>query len=146
MSAANAETARQIADIINFRPEEFSMLEWEPETPEALSREECGTTRCIAGWTGFLHNDYLYDSLSEKKAFTISDSGYFEALDKWKARQSERLGLKQAAGGILFLGSDKPKEKFSSLLHRIAKETENRAPEDLISKAELEALLVEENF
>lgn len=44
----NQELFKKIYDIISASPSEFEMSTWED------SEEQCGTTRCVAGWAIFL--------------------------------------------------------------------------------------------
>lgn len=49
--AFGKETAQWILDKIRAEPELHDQTSF-------LHRTECGTTRCIAGWAAFLHDDY----------------------------------------------------------------------------------------
>ena len=91
MTLEQAETCRQVAKIIEDRPESFDMREW---------RSECGTTMCIAGHVGALHGDRR-DESEESSTFFSCHSPY-----PWEERQAERIGLTSEAGEDLFMGPE----------------------------------------
>ena len=127
-----AETCRQVADIIDYESERFSMHCWEDTTA-------WGTVACITGHTAILHSDEL---------FQCNDL----AGESWIDRQAARLGVTSDAGDRLFFdGSmfwrrhniDRENRRYSKVLRQLGKELEDRDEDDLIDVEELNRIAEE---
>ena len=150
MPLSPAETARKVADIVDYETERFDMGTWELQA-------DCGTTACIAGHTALLHQDGLDSKQYRQDAF-IHPDGKRELVSTdtgWKDRQAGRLGLTGEAGDLLFHeasniwnwdeAGDDPEDKtrFSKVLRQIEKELADRDADDLIDEDELKRIAEE---
>lgn len=57
--ARGQETAQAVLDIVRMNPEQHDQNVWETGDLE----DECGTTRCVAGWAVHLHGHNVIDVL-----------------------------------------------------------------------------------
>lgn len=57
--ARGQETAKAVLDIIRMNPEQHDQSSWEWKDRE----DECGTTRCVAGWAAHLHGYNVRNAL-----------------------------------------------------------------------------------
>lgn len=53
--AYGKETAQAVLDQIRMHPEEWDQDGWEDISG-------CGTTRCIAGWTSYIHRGFVFET------------------------------------------------------------------------------------
>lgn len=144
LTLSPAETARKVADIIDYENERFSIQRWELQTG-------CGTTACIAGHTALLHQDGL--DANKRFVFTTEKSNGTRELElkpgsAWMDRQASRLGLTSKAGRFLFSPAalwdyftpDLGSLRYSLVLRQMVKELEHRDPNDMIDIPELKQI------
>ena len=141
MSLQQAEICRQVADIIDFRPDEFDMGWWE-DSPDTDS-PDCTTVACIGGHVGLMHDD-SYNKYVPDMADNLDEERRNE--DSWLGRQAGRIGLDFESGRILFAGDAVYDDKLSRLLRAIGKYVEQSSHEYRITPLELEHIIWEEGL
>ena len=140
MTLTPAETARKVADVIDYENERFDMGVFQEE-------RDCGTVGCIAGHTALLHGDtrLVWDNTS---------GGWGDDSNgEWLFRQGFRLGLTHIAACRLFYPANHtgwPGEylsvddrRYSLVLRQLEKELADRAAGDLIDREELDQIIME---
>ena len=91
--------ADAVIDLANRHPDSFAMEEWHGEYDDP-DPDKCGTTACIAGWVGILHEDTHANNMRMTQIMPIDDAN--AVMDRWQERQAHRIGLTANAGNILF--------------------------------------------